>query len=202
MSNVLIVDDDAALRGMLSMSLQGEGYQVAEVNSADNAISFLKKHKDCFLVVLDMGMPPNEHLPTEGVNVLDWINQYTLDIKTVVLTGQEADATSYQAILHGAFDFLEKPIEFSVLLNALRRAELFNKQTLKIEKEEKIRKIEIEVAIGEGVKKARNSAELKLLLRVLKETGFNVHATARCLGLKRENIYYLINKYDIKRNDF
>lgn len=202
MPKVLVVDDDIALRDMLVMSLQSTGYQVAEAISADNAISFLKTNQDCFLVVLDMGMPPNEHLPTEGVKVLDWVSQYTLDVKTVVLTGQEANATSYQAILHGAFDFLEKPVAFSVLLNALKRAELFNKQTLKIEKEENVRKIEVDIAIGEGVKKARNSAELKLLHRVLKETGFNVHETARRLGLKRENVYYLINKYGIKRNEF
>ncbi len=199
---ILVVDDDIALRGMLTMSLEFENFEVTEASSAVEAIAILRSYHDDFLVVLDMGMPPNEHLPTEGIRVLDWITESAADVKVVVLTGQEADSTSYQAILHGAFDFLEKPVEFPVLLNALKRAILFNKQVLKIETQENIRKLSFDVEIGDGVKNVRNAAELKLLQRVLKETNFNVHETARRLGLKRENVYYLIKKYGIERDAF
>lgn len=61
-------------------------------------------------------------------------------------------------------------MEFPVLLNALKRAILFNKQVLKIETQENIRKLSFDVEIGDGVKNVRNAAELKLLQRVLKET--------------------------------
>ncbi len=202
MNKVLVVDDDIALRGMLGMALESKGFTVIEAGSANKAIAILQADKEIYLVVLDMGMPPNEHLPTEGIKVLNWITDNSVTIKTIVLTGQEADATSYQAVLNGAFDFFEKPVEFSLLLNSLKRADLFNRQMSKIEKQEKFRKIELKVVIGEGVKKIRDAAELKLLKKILHETNFNVHHTGRVMGLKRENIYYLIKKYGLDRNDF
>ena len=202
MSKVLVVDDDAALRAMFAMSLEAEDFTVAEASSADDAINFLKVNLDFSLVILDMGMPPNEHLPTEGIRVLQWVSECSSDINVIVLTGQEADNTSYQAILHGAFDFLEKPVSFSLLLSALKRASLFNKQVSKIETQENIRKLALDVEIGDGVKSVRNAAERKLLQRVLKETNFNVHESARRLGLKRENVYYLIKKYGVERDAF
>ncbi|HHS99503.1 MAG TPA: Fis family transcriptional regulator, partial [Thiomicrospira sp.] len=52
----------------------------------------------------------------------------------------------------------------------------------------------------EGVKSIRNQAEQKLLKQVLADTDFNVHETARRLGIKRENVYYLIKKYSIQRD--
>jgi len=201
-SKVLVVDDDAALRAMFAMSLEAEDFTVAEASSADDAINFLKVNLDFSLVILDMGMPPNEHLPTEGIRVLQWVSECSSDINVIVLTGQEADNTSYQAILHGAFDFLEKPVSFSLLLSALKRASLFNKQVSKIETQENIRKLALDVEIGDGVKSVRNAAERKLLQRVLKETNFNVHESARRLGLKRENVYYLIKKYGVERDAF
>jgi len=204
MPKILVVDDDIALRGIMALSLESSSYfeAVSEAGSADAAISFLEKNKDYSLVILDMGMPPNEHLPTEGIRVLTWLKQYALNTKTIVLTGQNADATSYQAILHGAFDFFSKPVEFSVLFSSLKRAEMFSVQTNKIEKQENIRKMAIEVSVGGGVKSVRNAAELKLLQCILTETEFNVHETARRMGLKRENVYYLIKKYGIERNEF
>ena len=152
MTKVLVVDDDLALRGMLAMSIETAGYQVTEVGSANEAIQSLKSSRDTLLVVLDMGMPPNEHSPEEGIKVLGWIKNHTLDIKTIVLTGQAPEGTSYQAILHGAFDFLEKPIEFPALLSALKRAESFSLQTSKIQQQESRHKIELDVLVGGGKK--------------------------------------------------
>ena len=57
----------------------------------------------------------------------------------------------------------------------------------------------MQIHMGEGMKKVRNAAEQKLLKKVLADTNFNVHETARRLGLKRENVYYLINKYGLER---
>jgi len=197
---VLVVDDDLALRGLLAMSLESVGYQVKEAKSAEDAFNTLKLHPDIQLLVLDMGMPPHQHTAEEGLRVLDWLANQKPSCKTIVLTGQDAEETSYQAILHGAFDFLSKPVEVTVLQNALARAALFIKQNTKMKQQEGLQKLEISVPVGDGVKKVRNAAELKLLQHVLNETQFNVHETARRLGLKRENVYYLIKKYGIDRD--
>lgn len=201
MKKILIVDDDLALRGMLALTLDQAGYSVFEASSANEAMQILRG--ECIeLMLLDMGMPPNEHSPDEGIRVLDWVAQSGLNLKTIVLTGQESDATSYKAIKHGAFDFLSKPISNQSLLNSIERAILFLKQTQKLKAEEGIQKVALDLAVGDGVKSARNAAELKLLTQVLQETEFNVHETSRRLGLKRENVYYLINKYGLERESF
>ncbi len=104
MESVLIVDDDLALRGMLALAVKGFGYEVHEAASSRQAIEILGS-KSVDVVLLDMGMPPNEHTAEEGLKVLNWASESTKSIKVIVLTGQDADATSYLAIKHGAFDF-------------------------------------------------------------------------------------------------
>jgi len=197
-STILLVDDDPALRGMLGFSLEAAGFDVVEAESRQQAIDCLLE-KQFNVVLLDMGMPPAEHSPDEGVAVLEWLAGNQPNVKTLVLTGQNADSTSYLALKHGAFDFLEKPVGNEQMLQAVKRAFLFYEQEQKLKEQEGVHKVQIDVALGEGVKGIRNSAEEKLVRRVLSDTGFNVHESARRLGLKRENVYYLIKKYSIQR---
>ncbi|NPA71434.1 MAG: response regulator [Gammaproteobacteria bacterium] len=185
---------------MLGFSLEIAGYQVVEAGSSAQAIFML--NADSFKVVLlDMGMPPNEHTPKEGLIVLDWLTQHQPMVRVVVLTGQDADSVSYLALKHGAFDFLEKPISSALLLSAIKRAELFSLQAEKLKKQEGLQRLQVDAIEGEGVKSIRNQAERKLVKQVLDDTEFNVHESARRLGLKRENMYYLIKKYGFKRFD-
>ena len=195
---VLLVDDDPALRGMLGFSLETEGYGVFEVESRAQAIEALAGMQFP-VVILDMGMPPHEHTPQEGVGVLEWLSVNQPQVNTLVLTGQHAESISYLALKHGAFDFLEKPISNDSLLLAVKRAMLFYQQAEKLLEQEGLHKVQIDANLGGGVKQVRNQAEEKLIRQVLADTEFNVHETARRLGLKRENVYYLINKYGLQR---
>ena len=200
MNRICLVDDDPALRSMLGFSLESVGYTVFEASSRLEAIDCITS-KSVNVVLLDMGMPPAEHTPEEGLAVLDWLSLNQPEIKVVVLTGQNAEATSYLALKHGAFDFLEKPVGSIEMLQAVKRACLFYKQEQQQKDQEGVHKFQIEVELGFGVKTIRNTAEEKLVRRVLIETTFNVHETARKLGLKRENVYYLMKKYGIERED-
>lgn len=199
-SQVLVVDDDPALRTMLAFSLEQAGFAVLEADSRAAALEALKTHAPP-LVILDMGMPPNEHTPDEGLAVLRWLADNLPQTKTLVLTGQNVQATSYLAIKQGAFDFLEKPVSQTALLQAVRRAQLFYRQEQKRRQDEGVQRVEIDATLGEGVKSIRNQAEEKLVKQVLLETGFNVHEAARRLGIKRENVYYLIKKYALQRDE-
>jgi DNA-binding NtrC family response regulator len=195
---ILLVDDDPALRGMLGFSLEMAGYEVVEAESRAKAILCLQS-QSIHVVVLDMGMPPHEHTITEGIAVLDWLAVNQVQTKVIVLTGQDSDGSSYQALKHGAFDFLEKPISTESLLLSMKRAFLFYGNQEALKDREGVQKMQIDAILGEGVKSIRNQAEEKLIRQVLVDTDFNVHETARRLGLKRENVYYLINKYGLQR---
>ena len=199
MKPILLVDDDPALRGMLGFSLETEGYDVSEAESREDAIKHLQQ-SEFNIVLLDMGMPPAEHSPDEGIAVLNWLSDNQPQVKTIVLTGQQADSTSYLALKNGAFDYLEKPVTVEGLLQSVKRALLFYEQEEKLKEQEGVHKVQVEATLGSGVKQVRNSAEEKLVRRVLAETQFNVHETARRLGLKRENVYYLIKKYSLERD--
>ena len=198
--NVLLVDDNPALRGLLGFSLELSGYSIIEAESREEALQCLKS-QSVQVVVLDMGMPPNQYSPEEGLAVLDWVTTHQPEVNVLVLTGQEAESISYLALKKGAFDFLEKPVTADALVVAVKRACLFFEQTEKLKQQEGVQKVQIEVTLGQGVKEARNQAEKKLVKQVLVDTGFNVHESARRLGLKRENVYYLIKKYQIQRED-
>jgi DNA-binding NtrC family response regulator len=195
---VLLVDDDPALRGMLGFSLESQGFLVTEAESRSEAIKYLS-NEHFPVVLLDMGMPPHEHTPEEGIAVLKWLQNNQPQTKTLVLTGQNAEATSYVALKSGAFDFLQKPVSTESMLQAVKRAMLFYEQEAKLKQQEGVQKVQIEAQLGEGVKPIRNLAEEKLVRQVLAETNFNVHESARRLGLKRENVYYLIKKYGLQR---
>ncbi|WP_343034818.1 response regulator [Thiomicrorhabdus cannonii] len=195
-----MVDDDPALRGMVTFGLEVAKCEVFEAGCRSDALQELKKVCPQ-VVVLDMGMPPHEHTSAEGVAVLRWLEDNQPDVKTIVLTGQNAEATSYVALKHGAFDFLEKPVSSQALLQAVQRAFLFFEQAQKRKAQEGVQRVEIEAVLGEGVKSIRNQAEEKLIKQVLADTDFNVHETARRLGIKRENVYYLIKKYGLQREE-
>ncbi|WP_029408169.1 response regulator [Thiomicrorhabdus sp. Milos-T2] len=195
---ILLIDDDPALRSMLGFSLELAGYKVVEAGSRVEAIKALSS-AEYQVVVLDMGMPPHEFSPQEGLAVLDWLKSRQSLAKVLVLTGQDAQATSYLALKNGAFDFLEKPISSELLLSAVKRACLFYEQASKLKQDEGVQQLQVEVTLGDGVKAIRNQAEEKLIRQVLADTQFNVHEAARRLGLKRENVYYLIKKYGLQR---
>ncbi|WP_127471239.1 response regulator [Thiomicrorhabdus aquaedulcis] len=197
---ILLIDDDPALRSMLGFSLEGAGYALLEADCADSAIKQLTL-QDIAVAILDMGMPPNEHSADEGLRVLSWLQMHQPQVNTVVLTGQNPDTSAYLALKHGAFDFLEKPVLLQTLLPAVKRAVLFYTQAQKLKIQEGLQSLQLEINVGEGVKSVRNLAEEKLVRHVLAQTQFNVHETARRLGIKRENVYYLINKYGLQRQN-
>ncbi|BCN94031.1 hypothetical protein THMIRHAM_18160 [Thiomicrorhabdus immobilis] len=200
MEEILLIDDDPALRGMLGFSLEAAGYDVLEAGSRIEAIELLGK-QTLPVAILDMGMPPHEHTPAEGIAVLEWIQLHQPQIKVIVLTGQNPESTAYLALKYGAFDFLEKPVANDSLIQSVKRAMMFYLQEEKLKQQEGLQKMQIDAPLGGGVKQIRNQAEEKLVRQVLLETDFNVHESARRLGLKRENVYYLIKKYNLQRDE-
>ncbi len=198
-TQVLVVDDDPALRMMLRGIFELHDYQVHEAESRSAALSLLDRESNVAVVILDLGLPPHAHTITEGIATLQAIQAAILPVKVIVLTGQDQEAAALAAIREGAFDFLAKPASADAILRAVRRAELF----LQKERElgtQGITRIAINAQISEGLKGVRVDAEERLVRQILKETGFNVNQSAKRLGVKRENIYYFLKKFGIARD--
>ena len=131
MSRILVVDDEAGIRELLSEILTDEGYtvQVAE-NAAAAQLAYAQEAPD--LVLLDIWMPD-----TDGVSLLKmWKNQGQLTMPVVMMSGHATIDTAVEATRIGAVDFLEKPIALQKLLNtvrqALRHAALSHKSALSL----------------------------------------------------------------------
>ncbi len=199
MLSVLIVDDDPLLLSLLSFSLAAN-YAVVTADGVEQVRSLLVQNQPAFpeVVILDLGLPPMPYTPDIGLSLLSEIVATLPKCKVIVLTGQDQEEVAFKALSLSAFDFIAKPATPEQLIAAIKRAFLFIKQESQA-KQQGIHAIRFDVSEDAGLKQVRNEAEKQLFLQVWLQSNENVHETARRLGIKRENVYYLMDKFGINR---
>jgi DNA-binding NtrC family response regulator len=201
MPSVLIVDDDPLLLSLLSFSLAAN-YAVVIADGVEQVRSLLVQNQPAFpeVVILDLGLPPMPYTPDIGLSLLSEIVATFPKCKVIVLTGQDQEEVAFRALSLGAFDFIAKPATPEQLIGAVKRAFLFLRQQ-SLATEQGIHAIRFDVSEDAGLKQVRNEAEKQLFLQVWQQSNENVHETARRLGIKRENVYYLMDKFGVMRAD-
>jgi len=119
---VWIVDDDEAMRSSLKWLIESVGMRVETYESAD---AFLKQHypgrSGCLL--LDVRMPG-----MSGLELQDYLHEQHMETPTIIITGHGDVPMAVRAMKSGAIDFIEKPFNDEVLLDAIRRASAFEEQ--------------------------------------------------------------------------
>jgi two-component system, NtrC family, nitrogen regulation response regulator NtrX len=119
MSNphILVVDDEADIRGLLKEILSEEGYEVdVAANAAQARASRARQIPD--LVLLDIWMPD-----VDGITLLrEWSSGATDGCPVVMMSGHGTVETAVEATRLGAFDFVEKPLSLAKLLRTVERA--------------------------------------------------------------------------------
>ena len=197
MVSILLVEDDAALRKQIRFSLEST-YSLFEAANQEEAVDVLKNNK-IDVVILDLGLPPREGTPEEGLKVLEHVlGKYTC--KVIILTGQKTEGIALEAIKSGAFDYLLKPASMEKILYSIERALLFKETEEQLEKLG-FKKISLEVEMGKGLQTLRDEADKNIILSILKDTNFNIYQSAKILGVKRESLYYFLRKFGVKRSD-
>ncbi len=114
-STILIVDDEDALRTVLSGELANEGYDVRTAADGDDAINELEK-APYNLVLLDIKMPR-----LNGFEVLKFIKEKHNNTKVVMLTGFADLKNAIESKKLGADDFVSKPYDLVDLLTTIER---------------------------------------------------------------------------------
>ena len=110
---VLVVDDDAKLRRVVSVALAAAGYGVLEASNATQGLVLASRHRPDILV-LDLGLPDSD-----GSEVIRRIRQWSrLPILVISAAGDE-DRKS-KVLDEGATDYFAKPFETSELLSRIR----------------------------------------------------------------------------------
>jgi DNA-binding NtrC family response regulator len=116
MYKILIIDDDEVLLRMLSITLAEEGYSVLTTADGPQGITLYKEHRPA-LVLLDLGLPS-----MNGIEVLKEIRRFDNKAKVIVVTGYGSVESAVGAIRHGAWDYVQKPVETDILLRKMETA--------------------------------------------------------------------------------
>ncbi len=114
-SSILVVDDEDALRTVLSNELSNEGYLVKSAGDGDEAVSELQK-EGYDLILLDIKMPR-----MNGFEVLKFIKEHHPKSKVVMLTGFADLKNAIESKKLGADDFVSKPYDLVDLLTTIER---------------------------------------------------------------------------------
>lgn len=107
---VLVVDDEAEIRGGLSDALKSAGYDVASAESGEQAVYELRKSNDIGFVVADYKMPG-----LNGFDVLKEAKKISVELPVVIMTGHGSVNHAVEAMQSGADDYLCKPFRFQDL---------------------------------------------------------------------------------------
>jgi two-component system nitrogen regulation response regulator NtrX len=141
MPQILIIDDEAAIRSTLKEILEYEDYQVDE---AEDGSVGLKKAMDTAydIIFCDIKMPK-----MDGLEVLEKLKLAEVDSPVIMISGHGTVETAVEALKKGAYDFIEKPLDLNRILVTLRNAS--DQKTLV--EETKVLKRKINKALGSNI---------------------------------------------------
>ncbi len=122
MATILLVDDDASVLKAYGHILTAAGHEVAAAADGGKAIARLRAPGAFDVVVSDIAMPG-----MTGIELLRQIRASDLDVPVILMTGSPGVGSAIEAVEHGAFRYLVKPIETAVLVESVSRAASLHK---------------------------------------------------------------------------
>lgn len=109
---VLVIDDEAQLRRLLRMALQGKNYEVYEAENGSQGLSEAATRR-VDIILLDLGLPD-----MDGLEVLKKIREWS-DTPILVLSVRDQESVKVAALENGADDYVTKPFSTAELLARL-----------------------------------------------------------------------------------
>jgi len=117
-SDILIVDDEADIRDLISGLLEDEGHRTRLARDSDEALKAIEERRPQ-LVILDIWLQGSR---LDGLEVLNIIKKAHPDLPVVIISGHGNIETAVSAIRRGAYDYIEKPFKADRLLLVTLRA--------------------------------------------------------------------------------
>ncbi len=143
MSQILIIDDEKAIRKTLTEILSYEGYKIEEASDGEEGLKKFKE-KNYDVVLCDIKMPK-----LDGIEFLDKAREINPDIPVIMISGHGTIETAVEAVKKGAYDYIAKPPDLNRLLITIRNAT--DKTNLVTETKVLKRKVsKVEEMIGES----------------------------------------------------
>ena len=120
---ILVVDDDPDVRDSLRVLLESSGFVVRDHDSAVGVLSDTEMGSALCLIA-DIRMPG-----MDGLQLQEELNRRKIPVPVIVVTGHGDVPLAVRAMKAGAIDFLEKPFEEQLLLEAVQRAKAVAEQS-------------------------------------------------------------------------
>ncbi len=112
---IIVVDDELAIRQVLSSNLEKEGYSVENYGDAESAFERLSKG-DVDIAVCDIRMPG-----MSGIELMDKTLKSGIDTSFLLMTAHASIDTAIEAMRLGAFDYMIKPVHTEEVLHQIKQ---------------------------------------------------------------------------------
>ncbi len=133
-AKILVVDDERAIRDLLSDAVRHAGFEVLSASNGDEALSLIRE-KDIHIAICDIRMPG-----MNGIDLLQKIRDISPETIVVMITAYASVETAVDALRYGAFDYILKPLIDEDVIAKIMRID----QYLQIKRENQILRQEME----------------------------------------------------------
>ncbi|HTS42783.1 MAG TPA: sigma-54 dependent transcriptional regulator [Puia sp.] len=116
MSNILIIDDEKAIRKTLGEILSYEGYKLDEAGDGEEGLKKFRE-REYDVILCDIKMPK-----IDGIEFLEKAKELNADIPIIMISGHGTIETAVEAVKKGAYDYISKPPDLNRLLITIRNA--------------------------------------------------------------------------------
>jgi len=180
---ILVVDDEEAMRHMLSLLLKREGYEVRAAEKGSEALRLVDSEPFDFLLV-DVVMPE-----MDGLELLQSLKEKKVEPTVIMMSAYGNLDTAVEAMKRGAYDYISKPFKPDEILLTLRKAE--ERENLRQEnlrlREEVRRDYSFGNIIGKSSKimqvfeTIKKISDYKASVLIVGESGTGKEMVARCI---------------------
>jgi adenylate cyclase len=190
-ARILIVEDEAALRGIEARALARPGWEILEAADAREARALLLASK-VDLLISDVTLPGD----TDGMDLFRWTRGNCPGVEVIILTGNPTLEGALEAFRFGAIDYVVKPADFDHLRQAAKRAVERNRAADELKTEKELRE-----ALQKTYRELMGMDGMRETLRryLTREVADKILASPTAEGVKSERRNISVLFADIRR---
>jgi two-component system nitrogen regulation response regulator NtrX len=117
-ADILIIDDEADIRGIIAGILEDEGYETRLAHNSDAALAEVAQRRPS-LIILDIWLMGSK---LDGLDLLNIIKEKHPEVPVIIISGHGNIETAVAAIKRGAYEYIEKPFKADRLILVVGRA--------------------------------------------------------------------------------
>src|SRR5574344_1367008 len=189
---LLIIDDEKNIREGLAANFELEGYNVKTAEDGKTGLSLIEKG-DIDLVITDLRMPG-----ISGEEVLQKVTTETPGIPVIILTGHGSIDSAVDAMRHGAYDFLTKPLNLDQLGLIVKRA--LQSRELSLQHQQLQAELEGNAVFGRMIGKSAAMQKVQELIKKTADSKASILITGES-GVGKELVADAIHNLSPRKNN-